>query len=167
MADGWFDFGRAEELHSSQITRERFLLVNTSPLGQLDDASSSYASLDPGDISVGSADQMGPHFVMSGRTPDGSHTYGFAVAFITDGLSGTVAVPAVGGMTITPWILVGSLQIPNLPSGLRQQWISLGATTGVGLRERFHCFDVNACAIRFQIEGLATDGLIGIVFHEM
>ncbi len=177
MADGLFDQGRAEQLRQSNISRERVLVVNTSPTGVIGQsqvgqtitqwASSSYASLDPNDTTQGAPEGMGPHWVMSGETSDGVHPYGFAFSMTEMGLLGPAAVANAGGFTITTWVLVGNLQIPNLPAAFRQQWVSFASTTGVNYRELYHSFDVNPCAIRWQIGNILTHGLVGLMFWEM
>lgn len=177
MADGLFDQGGAEQFRQTTITREKILVVNTSPTGVIGFtqagptitqwASSSYASLDPNDTTQGVGALMGPHFVMSGETSDGAHPFGFSFSMTELGLLGPAAVANAGGFTVTAWVLVGNLQIPNLPAVYRQQWVSFDPLTGVGYRQLFHSFDVNACAIRFQIGNILTHGLVGLIFAEL
>jgi hypothetical protein len=182
MSDGRFNQGSSEQFQQSGITRERSLIVSTSPTGDIPiivvgnnttlAAASSYASLDPNDTSMGALDQLGPHFVMSPQTPDGSHSYGFKVCLGNLGLLDTAAVALPGtdglpGFTITPWILLGSLQIQNLPRAYRQQWASLAPAVDAKYFEWWHTFDLNACAVRFQIGNIATHGLINLIFAEL
>lgn len=170
MADGLFDFNRAEQIQQANIAREKVIVVSTSDDTYEGAANSAYASVDPNNTAQGIPDQLGPHFVLSGRTSDGSpHTYGFAVVFFTVGLNtaGPVAAPPEEGFDVTVWVLQSNLQIPGLPPDQRQIWASLGTVSGVQMFERWHTFDVNACAVRFQIEGMDTDGLIGIALTEM
>jgi len=180
MSDGRFNQGTAEQFKQSGITRERNLVVATG--ATIPDltvgptvtftASSRYASLDPNDTTQGSAVELGPHFVMSAQTPDGSHPYGFKFFLSNKGLLDTaaVALPGTDGVpafTVTAWVLAGSLQIQSLPGAYRQQWASLQTAVDVRYMEWWDTFDVNACAVRFQIGNIATDGLINIVFAEL
>ncbi len=175
MSDGRFNQGSAEQLRQSALTRERCVVVSTNGTIPIIDvggnitfaASSKYASLDPNDTTQGEAEELGPHFVMSAITPDGSHPYGFEFLLSNKGLLDTAAVALPGGFTVTPWKLVTNAQIPNLPAAYRQQWGSLLPETGVNYMEWWHTFDVNICPVRFQIGNIATHGLLAIYFAEL
>lgn len=180
MSDGRFNQGNAEQFKQSGITRERSLVVTTGatiPIINVGSnttfaAASRYASVSPNDTTLGVAEDLGPHFVMSAITPDGSHPYGFKFCLSDKGLLDTaaVALPGTDGVpafTVTAWILIGNLQIPNLPAAYRQQWASLQQAVDVRYLEWWDTFDVNACAVRFQIGNIATDGLLNIVFSEL
>lgn len=175
MSDGLFSPGGSEQFRQAKITRERFLVVNTSPTGDLEagaghqTAASSFASLDPGDVTFGAQGNfgMGPHFVMSGDTSDDSHTYGFKFCLLEAGFQGNAVVAAEGGLTVTIWGLVGSLQIQQALPEMRQTWADFEPQTGVGFRQWWHSFDCNAMALRFQFTNIASHGNIGIAFAEL
>jgi hypothetical protein len=180
MSDGRFNQGNAEQFKQSGITRERSLVVYTGaavPVLEVGPtttpmAASAWASLDPNDTTQGVLESLGPHFVMSAVTPDGSHPYGFKFCLSDKGLLDTaaVALPGTDGVpafTVKAWVLLGNLQIPNIPSTARQQWASLQQAVDVRYLEWWDTFDVNACAVRFQIGNIATHGLINIVFAEL
>jgi hypothetical protein len=186
MSDGKFNNGRAQQFKQGNITREHVLVVNTSPTGVIGStsvvtqdggissvtivqpwAASSYASLDPNDTTQGIAEEMGPHWVMSGETSDGAHPFGFKLMLSDKGLLGAAAVADEGGFTVTPWVLAGSAQIVNLPPAYRQQWGGIEGATGVEYMQWYHCFDVNPCAIRVQIGNILTHGLVCLIFAEL
>lgn len=184
----WSASPASEEIRQSKYSRHRVITVNT---GQTFAAGwnasdwSGMASMDPNTIAPnthvpGAGDrgpEGGPHFVMSGVTPDDSHTYGFEFALFVVGILpvGNRALPAVGGYTVTVWELVAATQYPGGPgasSAFTPVWISFDVQTGVGLQEAWHSFDCNAAALRFQITNLAADPAvnnfsINIAFTEL
>jgi hypothetical protein len=181
MSNGiWTATETAEKINQPQFVRHRLLFVSTGSnvaLAWPADAASGFASLNPNLIGPGTNTnpisprgfEGGPHFVMSGETSDESHTYGFEFALFTDNLIAP-ALPAVGGYTVTIWVLISSTQDPygaNAPV-----WAAMATNTGVNAKELWHTFDVNAEAVRFQITNLANDPTlvnetIGIAFAEL
>lgn len=158
----------AESLQQAALTRHRLLQVNcgsrTNVAWNTSDAS-GLASLDPNAIAAGTVNtasnrgiEGGPHFILGGETPDGSKTYGFEWCVFTNGITaGELAAPAVAGYSVTVWVLISNTQAVN---GLATPvWASFLTLTGVGRRELYHTFDVNATAIRFQFApaGLLLD----------
>lgn len=175
MSDGIFNSNGAEQIKQAKFTRHRFLVVNTDPNGDVNageayrTASSSYASLDPGDLTqpVSNAAEMGPHFVMSGETSDGVHTYGLQFCLLDHGFQGTPAEPEEEGFIVTVWGLIANLQVPQATPDERQPWAGFLPLEGVGFRQWWHSFDLNAMAIRFQFTNVAVHGNIGIVIGEI
>jgi hypothetical protein len=182
MSNGiWSASENAEKLQQSDLVRHRLLVVSTGSNIALPwpaDAASGFASLDPNTIGPGthnpSSDrgpEGGPHFVMSGETPDESHTYGFEFCLMnTSNFLSTPALPGVGGYTVTIWVLISNTQDPY--GADTPEWAAMLTQTGVNARELWHSFDVNAEAVRFQIANLANDPTvnnesIAIAFAEL
>lgn len=180
MSNGlWVGGLAAEKLQQSQLVRHRLLIVSVGtdvsqpwPL----EAASGFASLDPNTISPDTHNpnsdrgvEGGPHFVMSGETPDESHTYGFEFALFTRGVTNP-ADPDTGGYTVTVWVLISNTQDPY---GFQTPvWAAMQAQTGIQVNQLYHSFDVNAEAVRFQIDNLVVDPAtsnlsIGIAFAEL
>lgn len=179
MSNGlWSGGASAEKVQQNDFVRHRLLIVSPGffagpwPV----EAASGLASLDPNTISPGTVNTFsnrgvegGPHFIMSGETPDESHTYGFEFClFSTAQLA--FATPAVGDFTVTIWVLITNTQDPsgfNTPT-----WAAMAPQTGVAVDQLWHTFDVNAEAVRFQFGNLATDPAtinqsVGIAFAEL
>lgn len=180
MPDGIWSGGKAEEIiRQGKFTRHNILVVNCgtnlAAAWQGQDAS-GLASLDPNAINPAQVNAVtprgnegGPHFVMSGETPDQSHTYGFEFCLFTQNLS-TPALAGVGGYTVTVWVLIANSQNPI--SLVTPIWASFLTRTGVNARELYSSFDVNATAIRFQFGNLLVDPTtanlsLGIAFSEL
>lgn len=178
MSNGlWTGGDSSETLEQAKLTRHRLLLVSPGSdisVGWPSDCASGFASLDPNTISPGTVNPItdrgvegGPHFVMSGETPDESHTYGFEFCILN---SVTDAVPGEAGYDVTIWVLISNTMDPsgfNTP-----EWAALQTQTGVGINELWHSFDVNAEGMRFQFENLESDPTtnnltIGIAFAEL
>ena len=103
-----------------------------------------------------------PFFQMSPIAPSGLPTVGFAITLIDDTL-----LPAGGGgaLTITPWRFIQSLGQENVGSPL---YTSLAPATTADYNEEWVSFDVDACNLRFQVEGQdAGPGRFFIVFCEL
>lgn len=160
--------GSSEALQQAALTRHRLLTVNcgsrTNVAWNTCDAS-GMASLDPNAITAGTRNSAsprgvegGPHFILGKDTPDGAKTFGFEWCVFTNGLQAAeLAAPAVAGYSVTVWALISNTQSVN---GLAVPvWASFLTLTGVGVRELYHTFDVNATAIRFQFgaAGLLLD----------
>lgn len=161
------------------LTRHRLLVVsigNNILANWPDECASGMAGLDPNTIAPNTHNTItdkgpegGPHFVMSGETPDGVHTYGFEFVLWDDNLL-NAAIADAGGFDVTIWVLVGNTQDPygfNTPV-----WGSFATLSGVNYNEIYHSFDVNATAIRFQITNGTNDpdmvnNSIGIAFAEL
>lgn len=182
MSDGIWNGGPAQEkLRQGKLSRERNLIVNCGTrlnvAWQPQDAS-GLASLDPNSINPGTVNtatnsnrgnEGGPHFIMSGETPDVSHTYGFEFCLYNQDITAP-ALPGTGGYTVTVWALMSISENPI--SLVTPIWASLLTQTGVNARELWHSFDINARAIRFQFGNLALDPTansrsIGILFNEL
>lgn len=175
----WSGGALAEKIQQSKFVRHRLLIV--SPGTNLGapwpvDAASGFASVNPNNFGPGTVNPFsnrgqegGPHFVMSGETPDESHTYGFEFTLFVNALT-TPALAAVGGYTVTIWVLITNTQDPY---GFQAPvWAAMAPQTGVLVEQLWHSFDVNAEAIRFQITNLADDPAannesIGIAFSEL
>lgn len=180
MSNGiWNGTAAGETLLQSKLTRHRLLVVSVGTdigLPWSAEASSGFASLDPNTISPDTHNPLsdrgpegGPHFVMSGETPDESHTYGFEFSLFTKGLN-FGADPGAGGYTVTVWVLISNTQDPM--GAVTPVWAAMAPNTGVAVNEMWHSFDVNAEAIRFQIGNLAVDPAtanldVGIAFAEL
>ncbi len=178
----WEGSTSIEDLDQSRLTRHDILCVS---LGQnlaagWGAASSGLASLDPNSIVPKTHNAVtdrgpegGPHFVMSGDTPDQAHTFGFEFALFTDGLSaGSASAPGVGGYTVTVWALISNTFFASASTPTTPVWAQFLTRTGVGVRQLWHSFDVNATCIRFQITNAAenvvtTNKLINIAFAEL
>lgn len=175
----WSGTAAGENLRQAQLTRHRLLIVSpgtdvTAPWP--DEAASGFASLDPNTIPVNTVNPFsdrgpegGPHFVMSGETPDESHSYGFEFILFSANQP-TPAEPDTGGYEVTIWVLVANTQDPN--GFVTPVWGSFLTVAGVGLNEHWHSFDVNATCLRFQFGNLASDpatfnGTVGIAFSEL
>ncbi len=149
MSDGLWNSGLGREsTQQAELSRHRLLRINLS------------ATLFPGDASGlgqqspnASTEDMGPHFVLSAVTPDNSHCYGFEFCLFAVGPTSTFATAP---FEVTIWALIGTSVIQNSVGSGLPVWAAM-ATATVGYNELFHSFDVNACAIRFQIEDSAED----------
>lgn len=160
----WSGTVAGEKIQQSELVRHRLLVVTPGTNVALQwpaDAASGFASVDPNTISPDTHNPIsdrgpegGPHFVLSGETPDESHTYGFEFALFTRGLAAP-ALPDTGGYTVTIWVLISNTQDPN---GFNTPiWAAMFPNTGVNVDELWHTFDVNAEAIRFQFDNLDAD----------
>jgi hypothetical protein len=175
----WSGTLSSENLRQLELTRHRLLVVAAGSnllLGWPADAASGMANLNPNLISPDTHNTVtdkgpegGPHFVMSGETPDGVHTYGFEFVLFTDNMVAPLVATAPG-FNVTIWVLVSNTQDPfgfNTPV-----WGSFATLTAVNLNEIYHSFDVNATALRFQITNGTLDPTlvntsIGIAFAEL
>lgn len=182
MSDGlWAGSESSESVRQGRLTRHRLLVVSPGQVLSTSwgtQAQSGLASLDPNSIvpgthntAVDKGPEGGPHFVMSGDTPDESHAYGFEFALFTDGLNAP-ALPGTGGYTVTVWELVAATQDPGATSGSPPVWIAFQQQTGVNAREAWHSFDCNATMLRFQVTNLADNPVtnnkqIAIAFVEL
>ncbi len=149
--DGLWNAGKLrEQTQQAELTKHRLLRVNISTLGLTEpgDASSA-ASANPTGILIADG---GPHFIMSPLTPDNSKTYGFEFCLSTIGISPS----ATGPFTVTIWALVGTSTVQDQVSNLFPTWAALSSST-VAVNELWHSFDVNAAALRFQIESADAD----------
>ncbi len=164
MPDGIWSAGVGTEILSQgKLTRHRLLTVNCGidlTQGWNEGDASGFASANPNGIFplpnpiTDRGLEGGPHFIMSGETPDASHSYGFEFVLFLDGITaGNQAVAAAGGYTVTVWELISTVQRPGLPP----PWASFKTMTGVGAYEAWHSFDCNATALRFQITNLASN----------
>lgn len=175
----WTGNAAAEKIQQPKFVRHRLLIVSTgsdmtNPWPS--EAASGLASLDPNNVSPGTVNSFsdrgnegGPHFVMSGETPDESHTYGFEFCLFTKGVN-HIASPGVGGYTVTVWVLITNTQDPYAFG--TPVWAAMAPNTGVLINEMWHSFDVNAEAVRFQVGNLELDPTannldIGIAFAEL
>lgn len=160
--------GSTEALQQAALTRHRILRVNCGQdltAGWNDGDASGMASMDPNAIPLGSTNAVtpkgiegGPHFILGGETPDGSHTYGFEWCVFTNGIAGgDLAAPDSGGYEVTVWVLIANTQCPQGGLNPIPVWASFLTLTGVDRRELYHSFDVNATCIRFQFGNLALD----------
>lgn len=162
MSFGIWEGGRAVEvLEQSRLTRHRLLQVSVGQNLNLswNGASSGLASVDPntiGDVKNNVSDmgfEGGPHFVMSGDTPDQAHTFGFEFALFLNGIaSANQAEAGVGGYSVTWWALIAN----TYSAGQFPVWASFLTKIGVQVRELWHSFDVNATCLRAQITNLAV-----------
>lgn len=142
-----------ESIRQASLSRHKLLTVCLSTVGTkgpLD--SSSYASVNPNTILSNTNNEGGPHFILSPETPCGTKTVGFEWTLFASGLFSveTAATPGVGGFTVTIWELIANTQIGDI--SFMPIWASFEPKTTVGLQELYHSFDVNASAIRFQVE---------------
>ena len=151
--DGKWNSGLLQE-HTSQgkLSRHRLLRVNLSNLAGVvaDGDASGLASANPTGILTSDG---GPHFIMSARTPDESHAYGFEFFLSTLG----IATPATPTYTVTVWELIGTTIRVDQTAALFPVWASLLPLAGINNSELYHTFDVNACAVRFQIQDQDPD----------
>lgn len=165
----WEGTDGAEALAQNQLTRHELLIVCpgsdlTAPWPPF--CSSGMADLDPNTIAPGTINtnnnpvlgpEGAPHFVMSGETTDGAHSYGFEFVLFTNNLT-TPAVAAAGDFDVTIWVLIANTQDPygsflgNVPV-----WGSFALQSGVALQQHYHSFDVNATCVRFQFGNLSAD----------
>lgn len=170
--DGIWNFGiTTERVSQAQLTRHRLLTVNTGTTLNAEDAS-GFTTFNPNFIvpnsrasNVDKGPEGGPHFVLSGQTPDDKPTYGFEFALAND----LLAAPATflpGGITLTIWVLILATQFSD---GFADpgEWAALQTLTGVQPNELFHSFDVNTPAIRFQFGNVDTNGSIMIELAEL
>lgn len=187
MSNGiWTGSASGELLRQSKLIRHRLLIVSpgtdvASPWPG--ECASGFASLDPNTIAPGTVNpnsdrggpEGGPHFVMSGETPDESHTYGFEFTLFTRGL-GNPANPATGdGYDVTIWVLISNTQQPG--GTATPIWTAMASNlvadgNGINADQLWHSFDVNAEAVRFQFGNLIDDPStvnesIGIAFSEL
>jgi len=143
MSDGiWGASESAEKLQQSDLTRHRLLVVSPGSniaLGWPVDCASGFASLDPNSISPSTHNpitdrgpEVAPHFVMSGETPDESHTYGFEFALFHN-LLVAPALPGAGGYTVTVWVEISNTQDPY--GSFTPEWAAMATNTGVNPRE--------------------------------
>lgn len=149
--DGLFNAATAqkESTVQSSISKHRILRFNLSTTGLKNAAdASSYGASDPTGLTPNALPEGGPHFILSPTTPDNSHTYGFEVAFSIAGIDPDQA--AATTLTITPWILIGT-GAQGVGAG-RAFWAAMATITGASVDELYHSFDVNASAIRFQVD---------------
>jgi len=154
MSDGRWNRQLAEEINQAYLTRERILRVNLVAPGPED--ASGFAGDDPS--TTANIKQHGPHFVLSPKTQDGRPTSGFEWSLMNYGANVAFAAPAAGGFTVTVWRLVANLQVSkNSPAA----YTAFEPVTGVGYRQLYRTFDVNACALRFQITNAV--GGVGVV----
>lgn len=172
----WSGTNASEPVQQADFIRHRLLCVNVSNIGfQNPIDASSYASVDPNLMATAlnwQPPQGGPHFIMSPETPDSSKTYGFEFALIAPvPVTLDNILPLAGGLTITWWELLGNTQMSDglfIPA-----WASFAPRTGVNLRELYHSFDVNACALRIQITNVTQPvaggpgGSVIIAFSEL
>lgn len=175
MADGlWTGVGSTEVLRQKHLTRHRLLAVNTSAAGaRAADGSdaSSFASVDPNTMGAAQLPDGGPHFVMSPEAPSGLPTAGFEWGICDSAVvrqdPGIRAQFAAGGVTVTVWELIGSTFFPN--GADNPQWASFMPLPGVLPGQLFRSFDVDACALRFQIgpTGVTVDGVVIMFFSEL
>src|SRR5216684_1744568 len=116
----WTATTAAEKITQSKFVRHRLLIVSPgfAAAAWPVDCASGLAALAPDTISPATVNAFsprgnegGPHFVMSGETPDESHTYGFEFCLFTDGFIAP-ALPGVGGYTVTVWVLISNTQDP-------------------------------------------------------
>lgn len=180
MSNGiWSGTTSGERIQQEQFVRHRLLIVSVGTdlaLPWPEGSASGFASVDPNTIAANTHNpnsdrgpEGGPHFIMSGETPDESHTYGFEFSLFTKGLN-VPTTPGVGGYTVTIWVLIENTEDPY---GLfTPVWASMAPLTGVLENQLFHSFDINAEAVRFQIGNLANNPStvneqIGIAFAEL
>lgn len=179
MSNGiWTAGDSAEKITQSKFVRHRLLVVSpgfaAAPYPA--DVASGLAALAPDTISPATVNAFtprgnegGPHFVMSGETPDESHTYGFEFCLFTDSMP-TPALPGVGDYTVTVWVLISNTMDPN---GFNTPvWAAMATNTGVAAHQLWHSFDVNAEAVRFQVTNFINDPAVvneslGIAFAEL
>lgn len=170
--DGIWNFGiTSEQVQQAQLTRHRLLTVNTGSSVNSQDAS-AYARFNPNFIvpntratNVDKGPEGGPHFVMSGTTPDDKPTYGFEFMLAND-LINAPASFLPGGITLTIWCLILNTQFSD---GFADpgEWAALQTITGVQPNELYHTFDVNTECIRFQFGNIDSDGSIVICLAEL
>lgn len=170
MADGLYSGrGKSEKLQQLELTRHRLLTFNTDPAGSLNSCdASSYGSVDPNSPAIPLASQEGgPHFVLSPETPDGRPTLGFEFCLVQKGipLGFNLAIPAAGGFDVTIWVMVGNTMLSD--GSAVPAWASLAPETGVALNTLYHCFDVNATVLRFQIGNQTQFGSITVALAEL
>lgn len=145
--DGQWNAGPAVEATTqAELSRHRLLRVNLSFNKEPGDASNN-AQEDPNGIGPGNDNDGGPHFILSSVTPDNSHCYGFEFVLFTQGITPAATAP----FTVTVWELIGNTQLADPAVATVPIWAALLPVTPVGINELWHTFDVNACAIRFQI----------------
>lgn len=174
-------------MRQSKLVRHRLLIVSPGTdisLGWPGECASGFASLDPNTIAPGTTNPIsprgnegGPHFVMSGETPDESHSYGFEFTLFTRGL-GSPANPATGdGYDVTIWVLISNTQQPGgiatpIWAAMASNLVASTPPNGINVDQLWHSFDVNAEAVRFQFGNLIDDpatvnNSIGIAFSEL
>jgi len=139
-----------------QLSKHRLLRVNLSNVpGTLAPGDESgQAVVAPNAITLGDG---GPHFIMSSESPDNSHSYGFEWALSVRGVSNSAGN---GPFTVTVWEMIGT-STRNDPAGALTLpiWAAMAPNAAVLTEQLFHSFDVNATAIRFQIDDGAAVGL--------
>jgi hypothetical protein len=160
--------GPFQEYRQSRIMREKWLRVNTGTVPPFDPGDASgFASADPTTLI---APNNGPHFILSPETPDGRPTLGFAFTFVQNAASflpfstANVPNPGTASFTVTVWRLLGNLQFPQ-PQNVANllPYTAFAPLTGVLYNQEFVTFDVNPCAIRFQIEPVGVGAVNGSV----
>lgn len=180
MSNGlWTGGASAEKVQQNDFIRHRLLIVcagSSIAAPWPVEAASGFANLNPNSIGPGTTNpnsnrgiEGGPHFIMSGETPDESHSYGFEFGLFSIAQS-SFATAAGGGYTVTVWVLVTNTQDPY--GAVTPTWLALAPQTGINLDELWHSFDINAEAVRFQFGNLAADptvnnNTIGIAFSEL
>jgi len=155
--DGHWNAGLYNEFtQQGQLSKHRLLRVNLSNVN---------GTLAPGDESGQAVSAPptildgdgGPHFIMSSETPDNAHAFGFEWALSVRGVSNSAGN---GPFTVTIWEMIGT-STRNDPAGVLivPIWAAMTPNAGVLVEQLFHSFDVNATAIRFQIDdGAAVAG---------
>jgi hypothetical protein len=169
MSDGRFNAANASEsIQQAGLSRHRLLTVELGT-GQVTNpppaAVASYRAfqnpnLIPEPNAANPNPTGGPHFVMSAETPDNAHTFGMEFAIINSNnfsvAAPVLATPLTGGFTVTVWCLI---TVTQDPAGVGVPvWASLLPQTGVQFNELYRTFDINAQAIRFQIENGSSSG---------
>lgn len=187
MSDGKWNGAQTSEILRQDLTRHRLLSVylgNTAPALVGPDptilVSSYFACLSPNNPGFGPTQPGylygGPHFVMSNETPDQAHTFGVQLALLNGAINlgvaaGDLATPLAGNFTLTLWCLISTTEFSN-GQGI-PIWASLNPVAGVQFNELYHSFDINATAIRVQIENGTSanngvnSGVIAIAMSEL
>jgi hypothetical protein len=170
MSDGIWNAGQNKE-KTIQVRKDghRALRVNLSSTGLENPGdASTYASVDPNSGPGTPSLDMGPHFILSPETPDESHTYGFEFVLVTSVFPAAerITIPG-GGLTVTIWELIGNSLVADTAAPINPTWAKFDPLTGVQEFELYHSFDVNACALRFQISGSSDDAAGGSVMIYM
>lgn len=151
--DGKWNSGLGQETNrQAELSRHRLLRVGLSTTGLvLPGDASGYAGTIP--TSIPTIDG-GPHFVMSSRTPDNSHAYGFEFCITNRNFS---TQSGTAPFEITVWELIGNTIIADQNAPFIPVWASFLPVTGVNYNELYHSFDCNATALRFEIDDAAAD----------
>lgn len=170
MSEGLWNAGSValEGFAQARLTRWRSLRINLDPAGALSAGdASSYGSVAPSSLAPVSDDrglEGGPHFVLSGESPDGRPTLGFEWCLLFHNANGDSCLFQGDGFTVTIWQLIDATMTPD--GRTQPQWAAFEPLADVGFRELYHSFDVNACALRFQIENYVdTPGATSISIY--